>query len=55
MRPSRRIIERTELTIAGANRQGLSPFRLIEGWIGNAARAMGGRLLAAAGQRHAGP
>jgi predicted NBD/HSP70 family sugar kinase len=41
----RRIIERTEEAIARVNRQGLSPFRLIEGSIGNAARAMGGACL----------
>ena len=41
----RRIIERTEEAIARVNRQGLSPFRLIAGSIGNAARAMGGACL----------
>ena len=41
----RRIIARTEEAIARINRQGLSPFRLIEGTIGNAARAMGGASL----------
>jgi predicted NBD/HSP70 family sugar kinase len=41
----RRIIEATDAAIARVNRQGLSPFRLIEGSIGNAARAMGGASL----------
>ena len=41
----KRIIRRTEEVIAGLNLQGLSPFRLIEGSIGNAARAMGGASL----------
>lgn len=39
------IIERTRSTIEGVNRQGLSAFRLIQGNIGNAARAMGGASL----------
>lgn len=41
----RRIIGRTEEAIGRVNRQGLSPFRLVEGSIGNAARAMGGASL----------
>ncbi len=40
-----RIIERTDAAIARTNRQGLSPFVLREGTIGNAARAMGGAAL----------
>jgi predicted NBD/HSP70 family sugar kinase len=40
-----RIIARTEAAIARTNRQGLSPFRLVAGTIGNAARAMGGASL----------
>lgn len=40
-----RIIARTEAAIARTNRQGLSPFRLVAGSIGNAARAMGGASL----------
>ena len=40
-----KIIERTRDAIERVNRQGLSPFRLIEGSIGNAARAMGGASL----------
>ncbi len=40
-----RIIERTEAAIGRVNRQGLSPFRLLPGSIGNAARAMGGASL----------
>lgn len=40
-----RIIARTEDAIARVNRQGLSPFRLLPGSIGNAARAMGGASL----------
>jgi len=40
-----RVIERTEAAIAAINRQGLSPFRLLPGSIGNAARAMGGASL----------
>lgn len=39
------IIARTEKVIARVNRQGLSPFRLVAGTIGNAARAMGGASL----------
>jgi predicted NBD/HSP70 family sugar kinase len=39
------LIARTRDTIAGVNRQGLSPFRLMPGSIGNAARAMGGASL----------
>lgn len=41
----RRIIEATREAITKVNRQGLSPFGLIEGSIGNAARAMGGASL----------
>lgn len=40
-----RIIAATNAAIARVNRQGLSAFRLIEGSIGNAARAMGGASL----------
>lgn len=40
-----RIIERTRAALEGVNRQGLSNFQLIEGTIGNAARAMGGASL----------
>ncbi|HQZ12649.1 MAG TPA: ROK family transcriptional regulator [Devosia sp.] len=40
-----RIIVATTAAIARVNRQGLSDFRLIEGSIGNAARAMGGASL----------
>jgi predicted NBD/HSP70 family sugar kinase len=40
-----RIIDRTREAVARVNRQGLSPFRLIEGTIGNAARAMGGAAI----------
>lgn len=40
-----RMIERTNAAIETVNRQGLSPFRLIAGTIGNAARAMGGASL----------
>lgn len=40
-----RIIERTEAEVNRINRQGLSPFRLLPGSIGNAARAMGGASL----------
>ncbi len=40
-----RIIARTEAAISRTNRQGLSPFRLVAGSIGNAARAMGGAAL----------
>lgn len=41
----RRIIEQTRVALARVNRQGLSPFKLVEGSIGNAARAMGGASL----------
>ena len=41
----RRIIERTRIALARINQQGLSPFKLVEGSIGNAARAMGGASL----------
>ncbi|WP_291308734.1 MULTISPECIES: ROK family transcriptional regulator [unclassified Devosia] len=40
-----RIIERTGAAVGRINRQGLSPFRLLPGSIGNAARAMGGASL----------
>jgi predicted NBD/HSP70 family sugar kinase len=40
-----RMIERTDAAVERVNRQGLSPFRLIPGSIGNAARAMGGASL----------
>lgn len=39
------IIERTAAEVENVNRQGLSPFQLIPGSIGNAARAMGGASL----------
>lgn len=41
----RRIIEQTRAALARINQQGLSPFQLVEGSIGNAARAMGGASL----------
>jgi predicted NBD/HSP70 family sugar kinase len=41
----RRIIERTRLALEHVNQLGLSPFRLVEGSIGNAARAIGGASL----------
>jgi predicted NBD/HSP70 family sugar kinase len=41
----RRIIEATRQAISTVNLQGLSPFGLIEGSIGSAARAMGGASL----------
>ncbi len=41
----RRIIEQTRVALGRINRQGLSPFRLVAGTIGNAARAMGGASL----------
>lgn len=41
----RRIIEQTRVALARVNQQGLSPFKLVEGSIGNAARAMGGASL----------
>ena len=40
-----RIIDRTREALAGVNQQGLSPFELVEGSIGNAARALGGAAL----------
>lgn len=40
-----RVIERTRQAVGRVNRQGLSPFRLVAGSIGNAARAMGGASL----------
>ena len=39
------IIARTQDCLARVNRQGLSPFRLVEGTIGNAARALGGASI----------
>jgi predicted NBD/HSP70 family sugar kinase len=41
----RRIIEATRIALTRINRQGLSPFHLVEGSIGDAARAMGGASL----------
>jgi predicted NBD/HSP70 family sugar kinase len=41
----RRIIEQTRKALARVNQQGLSPFQIVEGSIGNAARAMGGASL----------
>ncbi|HVY50571.1 MAG TPA: ROK family transcriptional regulator [Devosia sp.] len=41
----RRLIERTRAALTQVNQQGLSPFKLVEGSIGNAARAMGGASL----------
>jgi predicted NBD/HSP70 family sugar kinase len=41
----RRIIQQTRVALARINQQGLSAFRLVEGSIGNAARAMGGASL----------
>jgi predicted NBD/HSP70 family sugar kinase len=41
----RRIIEQTRVALSRVNQQGLSPFKLVEGTIGNAARAMGGASL----------
>jgi predicted NBD/HSP70 family sugar kinase len=40
-----RIIEHTRGALARVNQQGLSEFKLVEGSIGNAARAMGGAAL----------
>ena len=40
-----RIIEQTRAALARVNHQGLSPFELVEGTIGNAARAMGGAAI----------
>lgn len=40
-----RIIDATRAAISRTNRQGLTPFRLLEGSIGNAARAMGGAAV----------
>ena len=45
MEVRRRIIERTRLALERVNQLGLSPFRLVEGSIGNAARAIGGASL----------
>jgi len=39
------IIERTRAALSRVNQQGLSGFKLVEGSIGNAARAMGGASL----------
>ncbi|KKB85891.1 ROK family transcriptional regulator [Devosia limi DSM 17137] len=41
----KRIIERTRLAIDSVNQQGLSPFALVEGSLGNGARAMGGAAI----------
>jgi predicted NBD/HSP70 family sugar kinase len=41
----RRIIEQTRVSLSRVSQEGLSPFRLVEGTIGNAARAMGGASL----------
>lgn len=41
----KRIIASTREALTKVNRQGLSPFQLVEGSIGNAARAMGGASL----------
>ena len=41
----KQIIERTRLAIDNVNRQGLSPFTLVEGSLGNGARAMGGAAI----------
>jgi len=40
-----RIIERTRAEVAKVNRQGLSPFTIVEGALGNGARAMGGASI----------
>lgn len=40
-----RIIKATQKALGGLNRQGLTPFRLVAGTIGDAARAMGGATL----------
>jgi predicted NBD/HSP70 family sugar kinase len=40
-----RIIEQTRAALSRVNQQGLSGFKLVEGSIGNAARAMGGASL----------
>jgi predicted NBD/HSP70 family sugar kinase len=40
-----RVIERTHAALQQVNLQGLSPFQLVPGTIGNAARAMGGASL----------
>ena len=45
VRVRRRIIEQTRVALGRVNQQGLSPFVLVEGSIGNAARAMGGACL----------
>jgi len=39
------IIDRTRAALERINRQGLSPFRVVEGTIGNAARALGGASI----------
>ena len=41
----KKIIERTRSALEAVNQQGLSRFQLVEGTIGNAARAMGGASL----------
>ncbi len=50
-----RIIEQTRQALGRTNQQGLSAFRLVEGTIGNAARAMGGACLPLIGKFHPGP
>jgi predicted NBD/HSP70 family sugar kinase len=40
-----RILERTRSALTGVNQEGLSPFKLVEGSIGSAARPMGGACL----------
>ena len=41
----RKLIDRTRETIGRLDRQGLSSFALIEGTVGDAARAMGGAAI----------
>ncbi len=41
----RAIIERTRTALDRVNRQGLSPFVLVEGILGSGARAMGGAAI----------
>jgi hypothetical protein len=40
-----RVVEQTRIAIGRINQQGLSRFTILEGSIGNAARAMGGASL----------
>lgn len=40
-----RIIEATRAALSGVNRQGLSPFTLVEGTLGTSARALGGAAI----------